>query len=69
MAMFALSIHHYGFHNNGVGAGGARPIVVEAAEAAYIMADGKAANIAIQPIPNDSLTTYYIYIYIDCISF
>ena len=27
-----LSIHHYGFHNNGAGAGGARPIVVEAAE-------------------------------------
>ena len=25
-----------------------------------IMVDGKAANIAIQPIPNDSLTTYYI---------
>ena len=33
------------------------------------MVDGKAADIAIQPIPNDSLTTYYIYIYIerDCI--
>ena len=43
-------------HNNWAGASGARPIVVES-----IMVDGKAANIAIQPIPNDSLTTYYIY--------
>ena len=34
----------------------ARPIVVDS-----IMVDGKAANIAIQPIPSDSLTTYYIY--------
>ena len=40
-------------HNNGAGTSGARPIVVES-----IMVDGKAANIAIQPIPNDSLTTY-----------
>ena len=32
---------------------GARPTVVDS-----IMVDGKAANIAIQPIPNDSLTTY-----------
>ena len=43
-----LSIHHYGAR-----ASRARPIVVES-----IMVDGKAANIAIQPIPNDSLTTY-----------
>ena len=43
-------------HNNGAGASGTRPIVVDS-----IMVDGKAANIAIQPIPNDSLTTYYIY--------
>ena len=35
---------------------GARPIVVDS-----IMVDGKAANIAIQPIRNDSLTTYYIH--------
>ena len=27
-----LSIHHYGFHNSGAGAEGARPTVVEAAE-------------------------------------
>ena len=40
-------------HNNGAGASGTRPIVVDS-----IMVDGKAANIAIQPIPNDSLTTY-----------
>ena len=40
-------------HNNGAGASGARPIVVDS-----IMVDGKAANIAIQPIPNDSLATY-----------
>ena len=44
-------------HNNGAGASGARPIVVVS-----IMVDGEAANIAIQPIPNDSLTPYYIYI-------
>ena len=40
-------------HNNGAVAPGPRPIVVES-----IMVDGKATNIAIQPIPNDSLTTY-----------
>ena len=40
-------------HNNGAGASGARPIVVDS-----IVVDGKAANIATQPIPNDSLTTY-----------
>ena len=52
-------------HNNGAGASGARPIVVEAGASGArpivvesIMVDGKAANIAIQPIPNDSLTTY-----------
>ena len=27
-----LSIHHYGFHNSGAGAEGARPTIVEAAE-------------------------------------
>ena len=27
-----LTIHHYGFHNSGAGAEGARPTVVEAAE-------------------------------------
>ena len=36
-------------HNNGAGAFGARPIVVES-----IMVDGKEANIAIQLIPNES---------------
>ena len=35
-------------HNNGAGAFGARPIVVES-----IMVDGKEANIAIQLIPNE----------------
>ena len=35
-------------HNNGPGAFGARPIVVES-----IMVDGKEANIAIQLIPNE----------------
>ena len=40
-------------HNNGEGTSGARPIVVES-----IMVDGKAANIAMQPIPNDSLNTH-----------
>ena len=40
-------------HNNGERASGARPIVVES-----IMVNGKAANIAIRPIPSDSLTTY-----------
>ena len=40
------------------------PLLWRRPEAASIMVDGKAANIAIQPIPNDSLTTYYIYIYI-----
>ena len=44
-------------HNNGVGASGAGPIVVDS-----IVVDEKAASIAIQPIPNNSLTTYYIYI-------
>ena len=59
MAMFAAfpsTIMEAAFgrlHNNGAGASGAHPIVVES-----IMVDGKAANIAIQPIPNDSLTTY-----------
>ena len=59
MAMFAAfpsTIMEAAFgrlHNNGAGASGARPIVVDS-----IMVDGKAANIAIQPIPNDSLTTY-----------
>ena len=43
-------------HNSGAGeagASGVRPIVVES-----IMVDGKAGNIAIQHIPNNSLTTY-----------
>ena len=40
-------------YNNGARTCGGRPIVVES-----IMVDGKVANIAIQPIPNDSLTTY-----------
>ena len=35
-------------HNNGAGASGASPIVVES-----IMVEGKAANVAIQPILND----------------
>ena len=35
-------------HNNGAGAFGTRPIVVES-----IMVDGKEANIAIQLIPNE----------------
>ena len=35
-------------HDNGAGAPGARPIVVES-----IKVDGKAANVAIQSIPND----------------
>ena len=39
-------------HNSGAGAFGARPTVVES-----MMVDGNAANIAIQPIPNDSLKT------------
>ncbi len=34
------------------------PLLWRRPEAASIMVDGKAANIAIQPIPNDSLTTY-----------
>ena len=40
-------------HNSGAGAFLARPIVVES-----IMVIEHATNIAIQPIPNDSLTTY-----------
>ena len=40
-------------HSSGAGASGARSTVVDS-----IMVDGKAANIAIRPIPNDSLTTY-----------
>ena len=40
-------------HNSGPGAFGARPTVVEC-----IMMDGKAANIAIQTIPNDDLKQY-----------
>ena len=61
MAMFAAlpsTIMDAAFgrlHNNGAGAPGARPIVVDS-----IMVDGEAANIAIQPTTNDSLTTYYI---------
>ena len=53
MAMFAASpssIMEAAFgrlHNNGASASGARPIGVES-----IMVDGKAANIAMQPIPN-----------------
>ena len=59
MAMFAalpstiLGAAFGRLHNNGAGASGARPIVGDS-----IMVDGKAANIAIQPVPNDSLTTY-----------
>ena len=58
MAMFAAfpsTIMEAAFgrlHNNGAGASGARPIVVDS-----IMVDGKATNIAIPPIPKDSLTT------------
>ena len=58
MAMFAAfpsTIMEAAFgrlHNSGAGACGARPTVVET-----IMVDGKAANIAIQPIPNAYLTT------------
>ena len=54
MAMFAAfpsTIPEAAFgrlHNNGASAGGARPIVVES-----IMVDGMAANIAMQPIPDD----------------
>ena len=63
MAMFAafpstiMEAAFGGLHNNGAGASGAWSMVVES-----IVVDGKAANIAIQPIPNDSLTTYYIYV-------
>ena len=59
MAMFAafpstIMVVSFGrLHNNGARASGARPIVVES-----MKVDGTAANIAIQPIPNDSLTTY-----------
>ena len=59
MAMFAAfpsTIMEAAFgrlHNNGEGASGARPIVVESS-----MVDGKATNIAIQPVPNGSFTTY-----------
>ena len=59
MAMFAAfpsTIMEAAFgrlQNNGADASGARPIVVES-----IVVEGKAANIAIQSIPNDSLTTY-----------
>ena len=56
LAAFPSTIMEAAFgrlHNNGAGASGARPIVVDS-----IMVDGKVANIAIQPIPNDSLTTY-----------
>ena len=59
MAMFAAfpsTIMEAAFghlHNNGAGASGARPLVAES-----MMVDGKAANIAIQPFPNDSLTIY-----------
>ena len=55
MAMFASfpsTIMEAAFgrlHNNGAGAFGARPIGVES-----IMVDGKAANIAIQHIPDES---------------
>ena len=55
-AVFSSTIMEAAFgrlRNDEAGASGARPIVVES-----IMVDGKAANIAIQPIPNDSLTTY-----------
>ena len=34
------------------------PLLWRRPKAASIMVDGKAANIAIQPIPNGSLTTY-----------
>ena len=61
MAMFAVfpstimevAVAFGRLHNNGAGTSGARPIVVEST-----IVDGKAANIAIQPIPNDSLTIY-----------
>ena len=55
MAMFAAfpsTIMEAAFgrlHNSGAGAFGARPTVVES-----IMVDGKAANIAIQVIPDES---------------
>ena len=54
MAMFAVfpsTIMEAAFgrlHNSGAGAFGAHPTVVGS-----VMVDGKAANIAIQPIPND----------------
>ena len=59
MAMFAAfpsTIMEPAFgclYNNGAGASGARLMFVDS-----IMVDGKAADIAIQPIPNESLTTY-----------
>ena len=34
------------------------PLLWRRPKAASIMVDGKAANIAMQPVPNDSLTTY-----------
>ena len=40
-------------HNNGPRASGTCPIVVES-----IMVGKKAANIALRPIPSDSLTTH-----------
>ena len=53
-----FSIHHYGFHNNGVRAGARARLLWRRPKAASTRVDGKAANIAIQHIPNDSLTTY-----------
>ena len=56
LAAFPSTIMEAAFgclHNNAAGASGARPIVVDS-----IIVDGNAANRAIQPIPNDSLTTY-----------
>ena len=59
MAMFAAfpsTIVEAAFgrlHNQGAGASGARSIVVES-----IVVDGKAGNMGIRPMPNDSLTTY-----------
>ena len=37
----SLSIHHYGFHNSGAGAEGARPTIVEAAEGRLLNARWK----------------------------
>ena len=59
MAMFAafpstiVEVAFGRLHNNGAGASGARPIVVES-----VMVHEKAANIAMPPIATDLLTAY-----------